>query len=120
MSKRIDQTLTVICKTAAFIRAELESTDCVPPKVANSLCNKAIAETAKQYHVTPSTISSKCVREIGFKSKYDFFNALVDFITRNNKNKDKNPDRLLYALLNHDCADDGACYIERKLNSLVA
>lgn len=115
MSKRIDQTISVITKTATFIRSELESTDCVPVKVANSLCNKAIAETANKYHVGYSTISSKCIREIGFKRKCDFFNALIAFITRNKDNQNE----LLYTLLNHASYGDDEWYINRRLDEIL-
>lgn len=112
MSKRIDQALSVIDKTAALVRAELKSTDCVPFKVAKSFCNKAITETAKQHHVNRSTVSSKCVREIGMKSTNDFFCSMVEFLTGQS-------DRLRNALLNHDCDDDGEWYINCMLDAML-
>lgn len=113
MSKRIDQTLSVITNTANLVRNEIAYIDCVPVAVAESLCDKAISETADRFHVTQSAVLSKCTREIGIKSKYDFFLALIEFITCTSN-------RLMYALINHDCSDDGEWYIEHKLNSLVA
>lgn len=113
MSKRIDQSMSVITKTTDFIRMELANIESVPVAVAESLCDKAIRDTAERFHVSRSTVESKCTREIGIESKYAFFCALIDFITGSSN-------RLMYALINHACDDDCEWYIERKLNNLTA